>query len=172
MAYRQCRRMRQSPHRPVTLTWPFPPRQPIGQTCTAYRYSQLSTAAIPAVPRGFSGHPSRMRSRVGEETGIGSCLRTTSGPDGRPSTPKNAPIPNRPVSACPVRCWRVCWDLRKSQEHDHNVQRKEPEQPTGSNIVRRTRMLKTLLDAGHDNSHAPLVPADSRPPGEAITAGR
>jgi hypothetical protein len=40
-----------------------------------------------------------MRSRVGEETGIGPCFRPTSGIGGKPSTPKNAPIPHRPVNA-------------------------------------------------------------------------
>ena len=41
----------------------------------------------------------RKRSRPGEETGIGTCFRITSGTDGKPSTPKNVPIPHRPVNA-------------------------------------------------------------------------
>jgi hypothetical protein len=44
-----------------------------------------------------------MRSRVGEDTGIGPCFRATSGPDGKPPTPKNAPIPLRPVNAYALR---------------------------------------------------------------------
>ena len=46
-------------------------------------------------------NPNGKRSRVGEETGIGPCFRTMSGPDRKPSTPKNAPIPHRPVNAYP-----------------------------------------------------------------------
>ena len=51
------------------------------------------------VPR--TGNPKRKRSRAGEETGIGPCFRTVSGPDGIPSTPKNAPIPHHPANAYP-----------------------------------------------------------------------
>ena len=43
------------------------------------------------------------RSRVGEEKGIGPCFRRTSGPDGKPSKPKNGPIPDRPVNAYGVQ---------------------------------------------------------------------
>jgi hypothetical protein len=43
------------------------------------------------------------RSRVGEETGIGPCFRVMSGPGGQQSTPRNAPIPYRPVTTYEMR---------------------------------------------------------------------
>ena len=75
-------------------------RQSLLNMCSAHKCLWLGShpAVITAAhegarPLGLWARLRRKRSRVGEETGIGPCFRSMSGPEGEASTPKNTPIP-------------------------------------------------------------------------------